>query len=119
MLPQVGISGGTPRPRKLSAASEIIAEAMEKVPITSAEGSRWPHVERTVMVSRVVWYVPVRRQPNNDRRQHDNAAADELRRQLRTKRPPPPPVSGGAAPAGSFGGEGCAIFETVFSARSG
>ena len=38
MLPQVGISGGTPRPRKLSAASEMMAEAMEKVPITTADG---------------------------------------------------------------------------------
>jgi hypothetical protein len=37
MLPQVGTSGGTPSPRKLSAASEMIADTMAKVPMTLAD----------------------------------------------------------------------------------
>ena len=49
MLPQVGISGGTPRPRKLSAASEMIAEAMENVPITTADGNRFGKIWRRMM----------------------------------------------------------------------
>ena len=43
ILPQVGISGGTPRPRKLSDASEMIADAIEKVPITTADGKQVRH----------------------------------------------------------------------------
>ena len=43
MLPQVGISGGTPRPRKLSAASEMMADAIENVPITTADGKQVRH----------------------------------------------------------------------------
>ena len=49
MPPQVGISGGTPRPRKLRLASEMIAVAMAKVPITMADCIRLGRMCLTMM----------------------------------------------------------------------